>query len=132
MSKKKKSKRPSLQFSKKVSVSVTIFWMIFRLFELLCALWQPAIAEALVKLVSGVDGVMMVNLGFYCGNSVAEKAILAWMDSKTMQGDEESETIEYAIKNETSLDEAELMTQDQQIEDEPCDGGEEDGNDSCG
>ena len=55
---------------------------------------------------------MMVNLGFYCGNSVAEKAILAWMDSKTMQGDEESETIEYAIKNETSLDEAELMTQD--------------------
>ena len=104
----------ALKISKKVSVSVTIFWMIFRIFELLCALWQPIIAEALVKLVSGVDGVMMVNLGFYCGNSVAEKAILAWMDSKTVQGDEDSETIEYAIKNETSLDEAEQITQEQQ------------------
>ena len=84
MSKITEIKRPPLQFSKRVSVSVTIFWMLFRVFELLCALWQPAIAEALVKLVSGVDGVMMVNLGFYCGNSVAEKAILAWMDSKSI------------------------------------------------
>lgn len=129
MSKTTEIKRPPLQFSKRVSVSVTIFWMLFRVFELLCALWQPAIAEALVKLVSGVDGVMMVNLGFYCGNSVAEKAILAWMDSKSIQG-ETSETIEYAIKNETSLDQAEYQTQEQQqIED---DGGEEDGNDQCG
>lgn len=129
MSKTVEIKRPPLQFSKRVSVSVTIFWMLFRVFELLCALWQPTIAEALVKLVSGVDGVMMVNLGFYCGNSVAEKAILAWMDSKSMQG-ETSETIEYAIKNETSLDQAEYETQEQQqIED---DGGEEDGNDQCG
>jgi len=51
---------------------------------------------------------MMVNLGFYCGNSVAEKAILAWMDSKTTQGDEESSAaVEYAIKNETTLEQAE-------------------------
>jgi hypothetical protein len=74
--------RISLQFSKKMSVTVTIFWIVFRLAEILAAIWQPAIADALVKLVSGVDGVMMVNLGFYCGNSVAEKAILAWMDSR--------------------------------------------------
>ena len=69
---------------------------------------------------------MMVNLGFYCGNSVAEKAILAWMDSKQAQGDEGSATVEYAIKNETTLEQAEEITQ---IEEE--NGGEDDG-DYCG
>lgn len=110
--------RISLQFSKKMSVTVTIFWIVFRLAEILAAIWQPAIADALVKLVSGVDGVMMVNLGFYCGNSVAEKAILAWMDSRGPQGDEEtSASVEYAIKNETSLEEAVEATQTEQTED---------------
>lgn len=106
----RKQKKIPLQFSKKMSITVTIFWIIFRLVEIAAATWQPAIADALVRLVSGVDGVMMVNLGFYCGNSVAEKAILAWMDSKA-QGDEDTETTVYAIKNETSLEEAEEATQ---------------------
>ena len=112
----RRKKKIPLQFSKRMSITVTIFWIIFRLAEILAAVWQPAIAEALVKLVSGVDGVMMVNLGFYCGNSVAEKAILAWMDSR-MQGDEESsETVEFAIKNETTLEEAVEITQTEQEE----------------
>lgn len=115
---KRRRSRISLQFSKKMSVTVTIFWIVFRLVEILAAIWQPAIADALVKLVSGVDGVMMVNLGFYCGNSVAEKAILAWMDSRNAQGDdEETATVEYAIKNETSLEEAVEATQTEQTED---------------
>ena len=113
MSRKKKKRRIPLQFSKRMSVTVTIFWIAFRLAEILAAVWQPAIADALVKLVSGVDGVMMVNLGFYCGNSVAEKAILAWMDSRGPQGDEEQTAIvEYAIKNETTLEEAEEDNRD--------------------
>lgn len=127
MSKKKKNKIP-LQFSKRMSVTMMVFWIVFRLVEVFAAMWQPAISEALVKLVAGVDGVMMVNLGFYCGNSVAEKAILAWMDSRTSQGDEDSSnTIEYAIKNETSLEEAEKATQTEEEE-----GGVEDGDDTCG
>ena len=120
MAKKRRRRRSriSLQFSKKMSVTVTIFWIVFRLVEILAAIWQPAIADALVKLVSGVDGVMMVNLGFYCGNSVAEKAILAWMDSRNAQGDDdETATVEYAIKNETSLEEAVEATQTEQTED---------------
>ena len=78
----KKKRKVPLQFSKRMSVTVTIFWILFRLVEIIAAVWRPSIADALVKLVSGVDSVMMVNLGFYCGNSVAEKAILAWMDSR--------------------------------------------------
>ena len=126
MKKKKRIKKVPLQFSKRMSVTVMVFWIIFRLAEVIAAVWQPTIADALVKLVAGVDSVMMVNLGFYCGNSVAEKAILAWMDSKQAQGDEGSATVEYAIKNETTLEQAEEITQ---IEEE--NGGEDDG-DYCG
>ena len=115
---KRKKRRIPLQFSKRMSVTVAIFWIVFRLVEILAAIWQPSIAEALVKLVNGVDGVMMVNLGFYCGNSVAEKAILAWMDSRTAQGDESSPTVEYAIKNETTLEQAEIATQTEENEEE--------------
>lgn len=122
---KRKRRRVPLQFSKRMSITVTVFWIVFRLVEILAAIWQPSIAEALVKLVSGVDGVMMVNLGFYCGNSVAEKAILAWMDSKAQGDEEEKGTVEYAIKNETTLEEAVEATQEEQV-------GEEDGDDING
>lgn len=85
------SKRAPLQYSKKLSTAVTLFWIIYRLAELVVAVIEPAIADALVQLVSGVDTVMMVNLGFYSGNSVAEKAILAWMDKGLAAKDEEDE-----------------------------------------
>lgn len=85
------SKRAPLQYSKKLSTAVTLFWIIYRLAELVVAVIEPAIADALVQLVSGVDTVMMVNLGFYSGNSVAEKAILAWMDKSSAAKDEEDE-----------------------------------------
>lgn len=83
------SKRAHLQYSKKVSAAVTIFWIVYRLAELVAAVLEPSIAEALVQLVAGVDTVMMVNLGFYSGNSVAEKAILAWMNKDKKDDDEE-------------------------------------------
>lgn len=83
-------KRAPLQYSKKISTAVTLFWIIYRLAELVAAVLEPSIADALVQLVQGVDTVMMVNLGFYSGNSVAEKAILAWMN-KGKEDDEGSE-----------------------------------------
>ena len=85
------SKRAPLQYSKKLSTAVTLFWIIYRLAELVAAVIEPAIADALVQLVAGVDTVMMVNLGFYSGNSVAEKAILAWMDRGKIEKDEQAE-----------------------------------------
>lgn len=81
-----------LQYSKKLSAAVTIFWIVYRLAELVAAVLEPSIANALVQLVAGVDTVMMVNLGFYSGNSVAEKAILAWMNKgKDEEGEDEED-----------------------------------------
>lgn len=88
MTRKKKS---FLQYSKKLSTAVTGFWIFYRVMTVCAAIWRPEISEALTKLVSGVDSVMMVNLGFYCGNSVSEKAIMAWMQRKEEPEQEEED-----------------------------------------
>lgn len=84
----KKGAKTALQFSKKLSIFVSVFWALYRLCIAAAIVIQPETAEAMVTLVKGVDSVMMVNLGFYCGNSVSEKAILAWMDTKNSEGNE--------------------------------------------
>lgn len=80
----KKKKKPStkvqqkMQYSKKIAGWVTAFWMIIRLFCAWAITYHPASASALTEYVAGVDSVMMVNLGFYAGNSVAEKGIVGY------------------------------------------------------
>lgn len=85
------SKRAPLQYSKKLSAAVTIFWIVYRLAELVAAVIEPSIADALVQLVAGVDTVMMVNLGFYTGNSTVEKMLRAWIEKGKNNNDEENE-----------------------------------------
>ncbi len=80
------------QYSKKLSTAITVIWCILRFAVMATSIIRPEIADAMVKLVSGADSVMMVNIGMYTGNSTAEKAILAWMKKgKTnIQEDEEN------------------------------------------
>lgn len=89
--KKTTSQRAHLQYSKKLSTAVTLFWIIYRLAELVAAVVEPSIADALVALVAGVDTVMMVNLGFYTGNSVTEKMMIAWVQKGKQEQEEEHE-----------------------------------------
>jgi len=39
MSKKNKKRKIPLQFSKRMSITVSIFWIAFRLVEILAAIW---------------------------------------------------------------------------------------------
>lgn len=90
----KSNEKPYVQFSKKVTIAVTACWAGFRLITLLLVAFRPETAEALTAFQKGVDDVMMVAIGFYCGNSVAEKSILGYFGAKQRQvaadeGDEE-------------------------------------------
>lgn len=80
---------PQKQYSKKLSTAITVIWCLLRFAIMVTSIIRPEIADSMVELVAGADSVMMVNLGFYSGNSVAEKAILAWM--KKGSADEEEE-----------------------------------------
>lgn len=88
-----------VQYSKKMCTRVCIFWMFYRLANFIVVLIRPETATALVNLVSGVDTVMLVNMGVYTGNSVTEKVALAYqkthgvmpMEEKKEEKDEETE-----------------------------------------
>lgn len=76
-------KKQYVQFSKRITVAVTAMWCAFRLLTMVLIAFRPETAEALTTFQQGSDDVMMVAIGFYCGNSVAEKGILGYFKAKS-------------------------------------------------
>lgn len=75
-------KKQYVQFSKRITVAVTAMWCAFRLLTMILIAFRPETAEALTTFQRGSDDVMMVVIGFYCGNSVAEKGIIGYFKAK--------------------------------------------------
>lgn len=71
-----------VQFSKKVTIAVTALWGVFRFLTLAVIVFRPEVATALTTFQQGMDDVMIVAIGFYCGNSVAEKGIIGYFGAK--------------------------------------------------
>lgn len=82
-----------VQFSKRITIAVTVMWGAFRLLTMLLIALRPETAEALSTFQNGADDVMMVGIGFYCGNSVAEKGIIGYFGARkrSLDGDTEWE-----------------------------------------
>lgn len=76
---------PFVQFSKRLAVGITIFWCAFRILALILLLLRPSLSGSMQGIMQGADDVMMCNIGFYCGNSVAEKGILGYFSSRTKE-----------------------------------------------
>lgn len=74
-----------VQFSKRLAVGITIFWCAFRILTLILLLLRPSLSGSMQGIMQGADDVMMCNIGFYCGNSVAEKGILGYFRSRTQE-----------------------------------------------
>lgn len=90
--KKRTVKKPDyIQYSKRTATFVSISWIILRLATLVVTIVRPETATSMTNWVAGVDSVMMINLGFYTGNSVAEKGILAFFDSKKNKEEDNSD-----------------------------------------
>lgn len=86
-----KAKEKFMQYSKKMATRVTIFWMIYRIVNFVVVIIRPDVANALVDLSTGVDTVMIVNMGFYTGNSATEKIAIAFGKRKSLYGPDEEE-----------------------------------------
>ena len=80
----------NLQYSKKLTTAVTIAWIVFRTLTIIAAVIRPDSTSFLVELQNGADDVMMAAMGFYCGNSVAEKGISKYFTAKYVKNDEVS------------------------------------------
>lgn len=94
-----KAKEAFMQYSKKMCTRVTIFWMLYRIVNFVVVLLRPQVASSLVDLSTGVDTIMIVNIGFYTGNSATEKLAIAFGKRKSLYSsddepkEEEEETI---------------------------------------
>ena len=71
-----------IQYSKRITTAVTVAWIIFRILTLALMTLRPDVAEPFIHQQQGADDVMMVAVGFYCGNSVAEKGIVGYFTSR--------------------------------------------------
>ncbi len=79
-----------IQYSKKITTLVAISWICFRVLSILILAVVPGVADAAIQLQRGADDVMMVAVGFYCGNSVAEKGIIGYFNARAKDSTESS------------------------------------------
>ena len=134
----------ALQYSKRMSKFICWIWAIYRFATLLTAAIVPAIANEAVTSLGALDTIMLVNEGTYLVNSLGEKYIYSdrfvltafnkgWFKSlfrgvKTLSESESEEPTQEQydedLENDVIEDE---MKDSNDIEDEPYDGGEEDG-----
>lgn len=95
-----KAKEAFMQYSKKMCTRVTIFWMIYRVLNFVIVLLRPETSQALTELCTGVDTIMIVNMGAYTANSGTEKVAIAFGKRKSLYStdDEEDEENEDEIE----------------------------------
>lgn len=79
------TKKEYVKFSKRLTRTIITSWILFRVASLLILFFKPEINEAITQFQKGADDVMMVAIGFYCGNSVVEKGIKGYFGSRTEQ-----------------------------------------------
>lgn len=89
-------KKAYVQFSKRMAVFVMAFWAVYRIANLVILAINPGIGGFLKDLLTGVDDVAMVSIGFYTGNSVIEKGIVGYFNARANQ----SYSSIYEIENE--------------------------------
>lgn len=87
-----------VQYSKRITTLVAISWICFRVLTIVLIALRSEVAEFAIKLQQGADDVMMVAVGFYCGNSVAEKGIVGYFNARAKQPETQTET-EYEEEN---------------------------------
>ena len=100
-----KAKEAFTQYSKRMCTAVAVFWMGYRVLITLLIFFRPDASTAYIQLTQGVDTVMIANISVYTGNSISEKAFIAFGKNKLRNTDDEKETEgEITVTEETSDD----------------------------
>ena len=84
-------KKDYIQYSKRLATWITAFWCLFRVAVLVVLLLRPSLASSMQGIIQGTDDVMMANIGFYAGNSIAEKGLVNYFKSRATRGAEDEE-----------------------------------------
>lgn len=75
-------KQQYVQYSKRLATWVTVIWFVMSASVIAAAIIRPEIAQYMVSFAEGINGVEIMNMCLYTGNSVGEKGILGFFGSK--------------------------------------------------
>ena len=84
-------KKDYIQYSKRLATWITAFWCLFRVAVLVVLLLRPSLAVSMQGIIQGADDVMMANIGFYAGTSIAEKGLVNYFKSRATRAAEDEE-----------------------------------------
>ena len=78
-----------VQYSKKITTAISIFWCAIRLFAVIAVFLNPECGTDMAAIVRGVDDIEMVVVLSYTGNSVSEKVAVGYFESKSAKPKED-------------------------------------------
>lgn len=85
----KKKEVPFVQFSKKLTTAVMIFWGVIRLWSVVAIWLNPDVGTSMAVIISGVDDIAMGIVLAYTGNSISEKIALGYFKMRSGEKEEE-------------------------------------------
>lgn len=86
---RRKAQVTFIQYSKKLTTAVMIFWALIRIVSVVAVMVEPSSGTTMASIVRGVDDIAMVNCLAYTGNSVSEKIALGYFRMRSKESDEE-------------------------------------------
>lgn len=82
-----------IQYSKKLTTSVMVFWMTLRIVSVILVTINPDAGGTIVNLMHGADDIAMINVLAYTGNSVSQKISTSYFNykAKTLQSEQQEQ-----------------------------------------
>lgn len=88
-----------IQYSKKMTTALLIFWAVIRLASVILVAVNPDCGTSMVNIIKGTDDIAMVVVCSYTANSIGEKGITGYFNYKAKEKTEEDEELEEESSN---------------------------------
>ena len=83
-----------VQYSKKMTTALLIFWAVIRLASVILVAVNPDCGTSMVNIIRGTDDIAMVVVCSYTANSIGEKGITGYFNYKAKEKEDEEESEE--------------------------------------
>ena len=74
-----------IQYSKKMTTALLIFWAVIRLASVILVAVNPDCGTSMVNIIRGTDDIAMVVVCSYTANSIGEKGITGYFNYKAKE-----------------------------------------------
>lgn len=76
---------PYVQYSKKITTTISLFWCLIRVFTVIAVFINPDCGPSMNAIIRGIDDIEMVIVISYTGNSISEKVATSYFAAKAAE-----------------------------------------------